>query len=95
MTQFFDAMLEKIDANQHKGGWHDCTNKYLKKRLYREISELMEALESGDGKQIKMEAADVANFCFFIADVNEGRSKIDLEAQAKKLERHYRKHSKD
>jgi NTP pyrophosphatase (non-canonical NTP hydrolase) len=71
ITQFFDAMLEKLDKNRHKGGWHNCTNAYLKKRLYRELSELLEAVKNGSGEEIRKEAADVANFAFFIADVNE------------------------
>lgn len=70
ITKFFDRMQEKLDENSHKGnGWLDCSQQHLLTRIRQETKELKEAIESGaDPETVEREAADVANFCFMIAD---------------------------
>lgn len=64
---FVAAMRRKLAANAHKGGWKDCDPDWLLKRLRQEVDELEEAVQKGQG--VLGEAADVANFAMFIADV--------------------------
>lgn len=68
VQQFAAEMQNKLDENCHKGGWHDCTWHYLRKRLREETAELEIAVASRDKKRIVREAADVANFAMMIAD---------------------------
>jgi hypothetical protein len=57
-------MEMRLRANDHKGGWYDCTLQYLKKRLHEEVMELR---SSRRDTRVE-EAADVANFAMMIAD---------------------------
>ena len=66
---FAERMEEKLEKNVHKGGWEDCDEAYLVRRLLEEMSELVSSiLEGKDKHAIIEEAADVANFCMMIAD---------------------------
>ena len=65
---FAERMDEKLEANSHKNGWQDCSDKWLLNRLRQETKELTKAVESGKIDRISSEAADVANFAMFIAD---------------------------
>lgn len=64
VSWFSLEMERKLKANDHKGGWRDCSMDYLFRRLREEMDEL--ALAEGD--DIIDEAADVANFAMMIAD---------------------------
>jgi len=67
-VEWFAGMMEKkLRANDHKGGWHNCKNDYLFKRIREEITELADAILYEDGDVID-EAVDVANFAMMIAD---------------------------
>lgn len=69
ITEFFDAMVEKLEANSHKGGWQDMSAPEILGRITEEMNELRCALrERRDKSCIVREAADVANFLFFLAD---------------------------
>jgi hypothetical protein len=68
LKRFANGMEERLCANDHKGGWEDCSNDYLMEKLIEEIEELARALE-GDG-DIFLEACDVANIVMMIADNN-------------------------
>ena len=71
VSWFAQQMELKLKENDHKGGWNKCTNESLFKRLQEETEELKMAMQnrfSPFGKNIKHEAADVANFCMMIAD---------------------------
>jgi hypothetical protein len=54
---FAEIMEERLQANEHKGGWENCEPRYLRKRVDEEFWELLEALER-DG-DVAGEAADV------------------------------------
>lgn len=67
-----------VGWDQH---WKDCLFEIsnikgptglLINRLQEEVTELVVALASGSHKQIALEAADVANFAMFIADIVGG-----------------------
>ena len=65
-------MAEKLAANTHKGTWkHDDAFRLLV-RLREEVEELHRAIETEGSAAIAREAADVANFAMFIADVVGG-----------------------
>ena len=63
---FGGKMVEKLKANQHKGGWADLTSDQLLELLVAEVRELVDALN--DGRGVVEECADVANFAMMIAD---------------------------
>lgn len=79
--EFLNAMREKLQSGRERGyhGWdHNWkgtvwpTNNprgYLLDRLNHEVLELAIALENGTKEQIRLEAADVANFAMMIADI--------------------------
>lgn len=81
--QFLNAMREKLKHGERKGhtGWDEhweCysygtlsgTNGELMSRLYEEVAELIIAVHENDLPKIRLEAADVANFAMFIADIH-------------------------
>lgn len=88
--EFLNAMRAKLYQGRRDGYvGYDCYWKktvfprknirgatgYLMDRLQHEVLELAEAITIGTREQIKNEAADVANFAMFIADINS----IDFE----------------
>jgi len=60
----------KLFKNQDKGGWQGESPVQLLMKLLDEVEELTEALEAKpvDANAVVMEAADVANFAYMIAD---------------------------
>ncbi len=65
------AQLEKLRQNEHKKGWDSVTFEYAYFRLIEEVGELSEALRAQEVnpegyKNIRQEAADVANFAHMI-----------------------------
>ena len=78
VVAFANAMEEKLRANdKHKIGWKNSSSSHLLKLLRLEVLELEEAIQDSINplaihrlpKEVLEEAADVANFCLFIADV--------------------------
>ena len=65
VMDFAIEMEKKLLANDHKGGWQDCTFEYLMDRLREETCELNRVMYSEDAVG---EAADVANMAMMIAD---------------------------
>lgn len=66
---FAEQMKHKLDLNRHKGGWEDCKNHYLVRRLLEETAELVQSvMRNEDADTVIEEAADIANFCMMIAD---------------------------
>ena len=64
---FAGRMTHKLQLNDHKGSWKNCSNEYLLTRLKQELDELIEAmtpdgLNKIDEEAVINEAADVANF---------------------------------
>lgn len=84
--KFLNAMREKLAHGRQQGyvgwdrHWEKCTFDYhpkgpygmLMDRLHQEVSELVIALHEKNAEKIKYEAADVANFAMFIADIHGG-----------------------
>lgn len=69
---FFKAMRTKIVMNRDKIHWKDEELPELKNGLLREVTELVEALDTKSAKEIQQECADVANYAFFIYDKLRG-----------------------
>jgi len=75
-------MEKKLVENDHKGGWDECGNGYLKRRMRTELRELFAAVDAvvkcpeGNPKRTDLmarviaEAADVGNFAMMMADNN-------------------------
>ena len=72
---FAYLMEQKLKENDHKGGWDNCEENYLLKRLKEEAFELERVCDQvGDSPKHKrpkvgLEAADVANFAMMLADI--------------------------
>jgi NTP pyrophosphatase (non-canonical NTP hydrolase) len=66
VESFTENMLAKLQANSHKAHWSTVSNEWLFMRLLQEVTELYEAIHSGNG--VISESADVANFAMMIAD---------------------------
>jgi NTP pyrophosphatase (non-canonical NTP hydrolase) len=72
VARFAELMEQKLRANDHKGHWRGSSLSYLIARLREECGELIDAVlyeEDSTPGHITEEAADVANFAMFIADV--------------------------
>lgn len=64
-----DAMLAKLQRDQHKGSWRDLDPMFLLTRLLGEVEEMQHALIAGaPPSEVLAEAADVANFAAMVAD---------------------------
>lgn len=83
---FLDAMREKLECGRRKGSnwwdWHLPERRryrhaikghkgILVKRLLEEVIELVIAIESKDRREIRLEAADVANLAMMIATAED------------------------
>lgn len=69
VVAFADAMEARLRANDHKGGWQQCSVDWLLARLIQEAGELAEEVVAEIAEQgVLYEAADVANFAMMIAD---------------------------
>ena len=71
-------MQNNLELNRHKSGWEQMSNYEILNRIKDEVKELQEAIKKGDKVNIIHEAADVANFCSFIAHNNQ--SDLDQES---------------
>ena len=60
------AQLEKLQRNEHKKGFDDIKISYAIRRLRHEMLELEDAVFIGDPREIRQEAADVANFAHML-----------------------------
>lgn len=68
VKRFSQIMEQKLQMNDHKGGWDDMSVKDLVNRLCQEVLELDRAITMGeDKKNIVFESADVANFAMMVA----------------------------
>lgn len=82
---FILAMEEKLEQGRKKDRvgwdqhWNDCFfpvsdvksgNGLFMRSLLCEVLELAQAIEQGNVKQIRLEAADIANYAMFIADIH-------------------------
>lgn len=81
--RFLDTMREKLDQGRRRGyvgwdrRWENCSfpsdptgpHGTMMRRLREEVAELTIAVHSGNPDDIRKEAADVANFAMFIADI--------------------------
>lgn len=81
LVWFVHIMEEKLQQNDHKGGWSECSLLWLMNKLNEEVGELSEQVgpmylpggqEIGgdylDAQILEREAADVANLAMMIAD---------------------------
>lgn len=78
VDRFAAFMRQKLDENEHKGGWECEDEDWLLDRIQQELNELREAWEAkprGSAARtewrtrIVREAADVANMAMMLADV--------------------------
>ena len=75
VKEFAEQMEQKLQANDHKGGWRNCTVEELYARLLDEVSELQSELNfpEQDSDAIIAECADIANFAMMVADIARTR----------------------
>jgi hypothetical protein len=84
-SRFLSAMRDGLENGRRKGyvGWDERwahgkvvfpvpPMDWLKARLHQEMDELTVAIYEKDPDKILKEAADVANFAMFIADITRG-----------------------
>lgn len=77
VQRFARLMEQKLQANDHKGGWHDCHPEELLLRAYEELGELHREVVGRSGMlggpartlRIAGEGADVANMVMMVLDV--------------------------
>lgn len=76
VMDFAIEMEKKLQANEHRGGWENCSLDFLTLRLREELIELFEAMRlyhmfpSEDTRsRVIDETADVANFNMMIQDL--------------------------
>jgi len=84
MEQFLIAMKYKLYVHSNKGSFDWKTSHQLISQLKAEVAELEEALATGDKERIISEAADVANYAFFIADKAVRGLKDDFGLECRK-----------
>ncbi len=68
VSSFGVDMLLKLNMNNHKKHWSECSVEYLLHRIIFETLELHEALIHDDKGAAVRECADIANFAAMIAD---------------------------
>ena len=72
LIEFTAIMESKLSENESKDGWTNEWFSYLLDRVREELKELEKAVnEDCPPQEIAREAADVANFCYMVADVAE------------------------
>lgn len=72
VARFAGIMESCLRDNDHKPGWKQDIPPALFRRLQEEAAELDGAIDFGTPGEIAKEAADIANFAMFIADVCGG-----------------------
>jgi hypothetical protein len=92
LAWFVIRMEQKLRENDHKGGWVDCTMRYLLVRMKNERTELAAAVRRAkrhagvgywrrdDAEGVIREAADVSNFAYMVADVAKKSTREDVDA---------------
>lgn len=76
VQRFAETMEENLCRNDFKGGWGDMNSYEILGRIWQEVDELKQAIRNarvkdGPVEPVLREAADVANFCMFLADNHE------------------------
>ena len=67
IKRFTQAMQYKLYVHSNKGKFDWKSDEMLLKQLKAEVKELEEAIASGCKEAVISEAADVANYAFFLA----------------------------
>lgn len=76
LKRFVDAMVYKLNKNNHKGKWEEMTITRTLQLLKGEVDELTEAINEGNDIEIVLEAADIGNFAMIAASIAvEGRKR--------------------
>lgn len=83
VNKFADAMIAKLDRNNHKAHWAHAPDRYLLRRLREELKELEAAIRKDQRAEfqdlprteaeVREEAVDVANFAMMIFDIYSQR----------------------
>jgi NTP pyrophosphatase (non-canonical NTP hydrolase) len=68
-AQDMESSLAKHDEERGPTGWRNKSLAFLFYRLHQEVLELHEVILSGDSRNIRSEAVDVANFAMMISDI--------------------------
>lgn len=69
LRRFIDAMIYKLRKNAHKGRWEHGRLKEYEAKLREEVTELAEAIDTGNMVEIVLEAADVANMALILCSM--------------------------
>lgn len=69
LTRFVHGMVYKLEKNKHKGKWEGLNLNDILSKLKEEVTELEEAIKSGNTVAITLESCDVANFAMIAAAI--------------------------
>lgn len=72
VQRFAEEMERQLQANEHKGGWEDCTQEFLLSELNKNKVRLLEAIYGHNPirreEKILRRCANIANFAMMVAD---------------------------
>lgn len=81
---FAKQMEKRLEENDHKTGWIDCSNEFLTDSLYHNFKELIVYLRRGDSIKAVEATTDIANYAMMIADkTKKGASDVNGYAISK------------
>ena len=83
VVAFARLMEDRLQVNEHKGGWKNCQLDWLLERLKGETAELEHELNTGNYIWVDKEAADVGNFAMMITDVAGRLAALAYRARVK------------
>ena len=69
LTSFYQAMVDKLYENRHKGMWDNIDLGDAMRLLSGEIDELLDALKENNPDKSHDEATDVANFALIVGSL--------------------------
>lgn len=67
---FAQRMQEQLNQNSHKGGWKDCSQRWLLARARQELDEVLIAIveHPDEPEKVIREIGDGGNFLMMLAD---------------------------
>ncbi len=65
---FRQRMLDELEFNNHKNGWHHLSTKTLTDGIDKQWFPLLDAIKTNDTESIISRCANLANFAMMVAD---------------------------
>lgn len=70
---FSEEMEKQLKANDHRGGWHDCTNEYLFHQMSRHYARIRN--RSVSHSEFQRRCVNIANYAMMLFD-NDARKQV-------------------